>query len=50
MINHTSNPQAALEDAQEEELRIPKAGDILTEQDAYLLKTTGLSSRAWGGI
>lgn len=34
------NIPAAREDAKEEEQKIPKAGDVLTEQDAYLLKNT----------
>ena len=34
------NIPAAQEDAKEEEQKIPKAGDVLTEQDAYLLKNT----------
>lgn len=38
MTTQTRTPQAALEDAQEEEQRIPKAGDILTEEQAFFLK------------
>lgn len=38
MINQTRNPQAALEDAESEEQRIPKAGDVLTEEQAFFLK------------
>ena len=34
------NAPAAREDAEGEEQKNPKAGDVLTEQDAYLLKNT----------
>lgn len=39
MTNQTKNTPAAREDAEEEQ-RTPQAGDVLTEQDAYLLKNT----------
>ena len=39
MTNQTKNTPAAREDAEEEQ-RTPQAGDVLTEQDAYLLMNT----------
>ena len=39
MITKKKNTPAFREDAEEEQ-RIPQAGDVLTEQDAYLLKNT----------
>lgn len=38
MTNQMKNIPAAQEDAKEEEQKIPKAGDVLTEQQAFFLK------------
>lgn len=39
-MSNLPNTPAFREDADEEEQRIPQAGDVLTEQDAYLLMNT----------
>ena len=54
------NIPAAQEDAKEEEQKIPKAGDVLTEQDAFFFKNcrktlfslriAGISSKNWQDI